>query len=485
MCFRYIYCVIWIITLIIMYKKLSRSYGLGAIIAIAYIGLFSPLDYMTLSYTSVSLICVLLMATMAYSDEILTRKKSVQKGIIIGVLTTVCTLCYPYFAGFYVIYNFIAIICIAKNMLTGSDLQKEKAKSLLYFSLTMLGVCALCAASYLIWILANASPEQILVNIQMIFTDPQHQSKGIIAGIADLVKRELQVGKIFYGGIGLLSVIALLLGKKRKQFRIVILGVAFLLWGYCQLPILAKPYEYLNIHMKGIAVVGILFIVLLEKRPWKLFICFYSFSIMYIIVGYLNSNTAVTVVAMCMSVAGVAAMLMVVNLAAELRNQYKECNVEKCCAALIISAFAVCQIALELNIRFRYTYYDDTLSKLTEEISVGSAKGLMTVPEKAEQHEELYNTFMLHMPNEENGENTLLIYGTDPWLYLETDMKYDTMSSWLLGDSQIYKRLEKYYDINQKELPEYIFVEYVPEIIPDEYEATELNNTAMLTRVLY
>lgn len=374
LCFRYIYCVIWIITLIVMYKKLSRSYGLGALVAIIYMGLFSPLDYMTLSYTSVSLMCVLIMATMAYSDVIPTKKQAIKKGFIYGLLITISTLCYPYFAGIYVIYSISVAIYIMRNVLSGIVEQRNKAKNLLYFNLTILCVCVLCAGLYAVWIFSNASFERVLSNIKMIFTDPQHQSKGIIAGIIQLIRQELQAGRVFYGGMSLLSVAAILLGKNRKKYRIIILAAALLLWSYCQMPVLISPYAYKNIQMKGIAVTGILFFILLEKRTWKLFISFYSLSIAYMIVGYLNSNTGVTVTAMCMSVAGVAAMLMLINLAKELKEQYRDCGIKNLFAMLIAGAFAVGQIALEIDIRLRYTYYDDTLSALTETISMGSQR---------------------------------------------------------------------------------------------------------------
>lgn len=61
-------------------------------------------------------------------------------------------------------------------------------------------------------------------------------------------------------------------------------------------------------------------------------------------------------------------------------------------------------------------------------------------------------------------------------------MEYDTLSAWIMGDPQIYARLEKYYEINGRKYPDYIFMEYIPSDVPDGYKMTVKGATAILKK---
>ena len=292
----------------------------------------------------------------------------------------------------------------------------------------------------------------------------------------------MQVGKLFYGTMTLLTLTAVVFRRKKAKIRIWLFAAALPVWAYCQLPMLAQPHEYLNIQMKGIVFVGVLAFALLDEKPWKLFLSIYGLSMVYTVAAYMSSNTGLTVTAMCLSVAGIAAVMIIIKLGAEL---YKEYNSKKCistAAVFITAAFVVLQLGLETTVRLRYTYYDDTLSALTEEIKAGPAMGLRTTPQNAEKYDEMYDSFNMLLPENEREGKTLLAYGGTPWVYLEADMEYDTLSAWLMGDPQIYARLEKYYEINGREYPDYIFIEYIPSNVPDGYEMTVKGTTAILKK---
>lgn len=476
--FRYSYCVIWLAVLIVLYLKLHRVSRRGALAGCIYIGLFSPLDYMTLSYTSVSLMCVMLMASIIYCDILTEKKSPLKTGFTLGVLTTVSTLCYPMFAAVFVLWLIIALAAYAFS----DKASKEKYTYMLRIALAMLSVCAVCAAAYIIWLTKNASLERITANFPMIFSDPQHKSRGLFESLLSLIKKEIQVGKFFYGAMALLTSAAIF-SKNRTKIRIWLLAAALPIWAYCQLPLLTKPWvEYLNTQMKGIVFVGILAFTLMNKKPWRLFLSFYGLSMVYTVDAYMSSNTGLTVTAMCMSVAGIAAVIIIVMLGAEMHEQYKhQCRLTAI-AALTASALVLLQLGLEATVRMRYTYYDDKITALTEKIDVGPARGLRTTPQNAAKYTETYNTFNALLPKRERENKTLLVYGGIPWLYLEADMKFDTLSSWLMGDPQVYTRLEKYYEINNREYPDIIYVEYIPENVPKGYEMTAMNGAALLKK---
>ena len=479
LCFRYAYCIVWLAALIVLYLKLRGTSRRGALAACIYMGLFSPLDYMTLSYTSVSLMCIMLTAAIVYCDVQTQNKSPLKTGLMLGVLTTVSTLCYPLFAAVFVLWLIVALAMYTVNRRRE---KKEKNTYLLRLTFAMLAVCAVCAAAYCIWLVSNASMERILSNLPMIFSDPQHRSRGFFESIISLIAREVQVGKLFYGAMAVLTLTAVVFRRKRTRIRIWLFAVALPVWAYCQLPMLAQPHEYLNIQMKGIVFVGVLAFALLDEKPWRLFLSFYGFSMVYTVAAYMSSNTGLTVTAMCLSVAGIAAVMIIIKLGAELYKQYHGKKYLSAAAVLIAAAFVVLQLGLETTVRLRYTYYDDTLSALTSEIKAGPAMGLRTTPQNTEKYAEMYDSFNTLLPESERENKTLLAYGGTPWIYLEADMEYDTLSAWLMGDPQVYARLGKYYEINEREYPDYIFMEYIPSNVPGGYEMTTKGTTAILKK---
>lgn len=479
LCFRYAYCIVWLAALIVLYLKLRGTSRRGALTACVYMGLFSPLDYMTLSYTSVSLMCIMLIAAIVYCDVLTQNKSPLKTGLVLGALTTVSTLCYPLFAAVFVLWLIVALAVYILNRRRGKT---ESNTYLLRLTLAMLAVCAVCAAAYCVWLVSNAPIERIAMNLPMIFSDPQHKSRGFLESIISLIAREVQVGRLFYGTMTLLTLTAVVFRRKRAKIRIWLFAAALPVWVYCQLPMLAQPHEYLNIQMKGIAFVGALAFALLDEKPWKLFLSFYGLSMVYTVAAYMSSNTGLTVTAMCLSVAGIAAVMIIIKLGAELYKQYNSKKYISTAAVFITAAFVVLQLGLETTVRLRYTYYDDTLSALTEEIKAGSAMGLRTTPQNAEKYDEMYNSFNMLLPENEREGKTLLAYGGTPWVYLEADMEYNTLSAWLMGDPQIYARLEKYYEINGREYPDYIFIDYIPSNVPDGYEMTVKDTTAILKK---
>lgn len=187
LCFRYAYCIVWLTALIVLYLKLRSTSQRGALAACLYMGLFSPLDYMTLSYTSVSLMCIMLIAAIVYCDVLTQNKSPLKTGSMLGALTTVSTLCYPLFAAVFVLWLIVALAVYIRSRL------REKTESdtyLLRMTLVMLAVCAACAATYCVWLVSKASIERIAANLPMIFSDPQHQSRGFFESMISLITRE-------------------------------------------------------------------------------------------------------------------------------------------------------------------------------------------------------------------------------------------------------------------------------------------------------
>ncbi len=479
---RMVYCLSWLAALIFLWKKLEPV-GNSRYAAVLYLLLFSPLDYMTLSYTSISLMCVVAIAAITYADALNVKGSPVKIGLTLGLLMTVSTLCYPHLALLFLLY--------AAALIAGAVYFKRKGSDRhIYYSrilLSMLAAVAFFAAAYLVCILVGKGDRPLLENIAEIFNDPQHYSKNAIDAVIQICWFiGIQgVGAIYPVGMLLLTGIALLFSKllKRKNvFRPILLILGALLYIYSLIPLFISSKLQLNEQMRNIAFLGLLAYALTDNKPRKLFYSFYGVSAVYTYAVFMGSNTQIQAISMGMSVAGAAAVIIILMLCRELAGDGVGAA-QKAAAVIAVLAVAV-QIGVEIRVRLDYTYYDDTISALTETIDRGPAKGLRTTDKNKAEYDELLTAFDSLTAGMELDGKTLL--SASEIISLYADMDFDTYSTWLRGMStkQMWERQEKYFALNGRDLPDLIFFdEYTPyDIDIPGYEVYEEGDYTLLVK---
>ena len=108
--FRYSYCALWWGTCFAVFCVIKKQYHstFTALCVFAYLVLFSPLDYMTLSYTSIGLMSCLLISCLILEIQDSTKTNITVYSVVFSVCAVVLILCSPYMAGIYFLTLIIA-----------------------------------------------------------------------------------------------------------------------------------------------------------------------------------------------------------------------------------------------------------------------------------------------------------------------------------------------------------------------------------------
>lgn len=455
--FRNAYCLIFFVVLVHMHLKL-RDFAPLSYVMVLCTALYAPLDFLTLSYTTLSFVALLSICCIVYKDVLTDWHRPFETGLVLGLLATVATLCYPYFAAFFLLYYPAVILCA----LLGKNKSGEKKTYILRMSFAMALAIGICVAAYAALLLSRVDVSAIMQNLPHILNDPQHPSRGLVFGIYDAVYTSLLTGRenIMDGAIYYFAALALtvfaFISKDRKKYRVFLFLPIFLLWIFNTWDIFALTFLKVNRHMKDFFMLGLLAFALLETRPWKLFLSFYVPSVIYALVVWFSSNTGLIGISMGFALATICAVLLVSMLAVEIYRQY-EGKIFRFAAAGIVALAVLFQTGLEFKVRFSYTYQDDAIYELTEKIEYGPEKGILTSKRAAEEYYRNVDSIINALEKHDTAGKSLLALNSEPVVYLQADMDYATYSGWMLGDGNAAKRVRDYYDLNGKASPDFIY----------------------------
>ena len=462
--FRYIYCLIWItVCSSIMWFFLNNKYinnyfsercllkVFMSISVFFYLVLFSPLDYMTLSYTSMGLSSVLVIALFLFHIP-KDNKTHFVFWLFLGILVSLNVLCCPWMALFYIgLFIFAVIYFAIKGRYNGQVLSS--------YIILMIVVIVLMMIYCGLWIFNNNDISEFIPNLKMVFDDPGHTGSvidRIINGIIRLFKYSKKSSFIY------LAVLLVLLVFNKYLTKVRLLVIPFVIIGFVisEYTFFARYfYSGLNYQMLNIIPVGYLSFFMLKKKPWKAFIVFGGIGIVYSISSQLSSDTKLMAISMALSVCGVGAFFFIFLLFGELFTNYSSIGC-KCITSFVFSIIICTQIGVEFITRVGRQYWDNPPFSLSETITVGAAKGLKTTKERKESYELQYNNMtslmnLADVPKDKQFVN----FHFNPVLYLDASMNYGTFSAWDYGYSneELNQRYNNYYAINKSKKPEVVF----------------------------
>lgn len=479
--FRLVYSALWLGCMAVLFYTIYPRQKLAAYVAAVYMGLFSPLDYMTLSYTSLSLMCVVLLMCLFAGRPL--AKMQLRHGVVCGVLVAVLALCNPYMAVPCVVLWLVGLGCsfgkkwtIDRRFLWGG----------------VLGVLLLFVP-YLVLIFSRADLAAILKNLPALLGDPEHKEKTLWAVVKEIfaVIKVLSPRMCKLALPTLVAAIALYLLPRKlgDGFRLVFWCYAVV--RFCQTTAEMVPLtrEYLfNCQIKDLPLLGLIAFLLLRKKDWKLFAIFYGFGAVYTVLACFASNTGSAAQYMGLSTCGIGGLVFAVALTKELCAAALPLpKVTGGVAAAALAAVCLFQLGGEGYIRLYRTYWDDKpVTALHTRITAGPAKGLVTSAEKAAAYEADARILDDLFAGEDTDGKTFLSYTSCPWYYLYVDMRYDTYSAWTFGSEEILpQRLQQYYTLNDRAYPDYIYIrEGVTDIPQETQKLYEVKTTSYGDAVL-
>ena len=456
--FRFLYCLLWLCCMVVVFRTVQRKSVFGAYFAVVYLGLFSPLDYMTLSYTSIGLMSILMILCIFSTKE--KEQLNFFWGGVCGFFAAVLSLCNPYMAIPCVIFWLTGFIgTFSKN--NHSVIKRN------FFFGCLVGI-SVWLIPYLVILFSREGLGEILKNIPAIMDDPEHTGSSLIF-VAN-VMRAYMLG--YSTHLYKLTFVALLLCILSKYLPDKVAnGCRFLLWIVACVEFFLVLFDviqyattaHFNYQIKDIPLLGLIAFLLLKKKPWKLFGIYYGMGMIYTFCTVLASNTGAMALYMGMATCGVSGIIFVSLLTNEFFNmdlQYQKLGIvkNKVVIALLI-LIALAQLSEELYIRMYRTYWDAPLSELNVQIEDGPAKGLITSRDNADTYNQDVQNFKKLFADESTDGKTFLSYTSAPWYYLYVDLRYDTFSAWTFGyDNKLADRLQNYYELNGKKYPDYIYV---------------------------
>ena len=491
LCFRYIYCVIWIIVCgIVFHFMLNHHYLcelfkgrkiLQIFLALSvfwYLLLFSPLDYMTISYTSIGLSSTIGIVLMLLCNP---DRNRVRLGFwcFFGILIAINTVCCPWMAVFYIVSAVIYFVYLI--------VKKQKPGLFINYFAVVVTVIILFVLYCYFFILQNNDISLLFPNIEAVLSDPEHSTnilKLLISG-AYYVIRFSNVSLVFYAAA--LSLFFIFRNKIHtvKLFAVFLCTIGFLVSIIYYFSVYKSGFNY---QMLSIAIFGFVSYLMLEEKPKRLFYAFYGVGILYAIADHLSSNTRLMAISMAFSVCGIGGIIFIFLLFEELHGTCSKKSLRSCVSCML-GVIVLSQIGTEFTTRIIRQYWDSPIYMLSETIMSGAAKGIKTTNEKMTEYEDTYDnlTVLLSMAKtSKQDEFVSLTYS--PVIYLNANMAYGTFSAWTLGYSSetLYNKYSEYYKYNKDKKADVVFVNSESDLYDwfdtNDYTKYEYNGAALYVR---
>ena len=462
--FRYTYCVLWWITCSALCLRLSKRYKSAPLVFI-YLILFSPLDYMTLSYTSIGLMCALVISYILYHISLDEKRPKVVVKIAFSVCWVVLVLSSPFMAIVYIGLLLMAII--------GAYIEKKKESGFFFHNLLHMYklsiiIAGITAIAYVVlFIISRADISTVIENIPYVLSDPEHES---ISFFGSLIKT-IEEFYLKYPAYIIVSMVIIACGfifkSKLNIIRILLFTVSGAMFVYGQYLYLQSDMLDFNFQMAYVVILGAVAFSLLNRKNYALFFSFYGFSIAYTLLNGVVSNTGIMATSMTLTVAGVAGIIFIVEFMKELVEQYKSLPILRIVSIVIVCAMLLVQGSSELYVRLHRQYWDASLPELTYKIRSGAAKGLMTTSQQVFNYEMLNQnlTYLLRLADTE--DKTFMSCTSAPYVYLNADMDFATFSAWTFGyGANLNDRVLQYQYEDTDHVPDIVFCGSQNDILP-------------------
>lgn len=455
---RYCYCILWYICCGIVFFVVKNQNRLSAVLVYVYLILFSPMDYMTLSYTSLSLMSCLLICSLLYYEIEIKRINPEIFSVLFAFLSCVFVLSCIFAAIAYIVGDIVfAVIAIIKR-----NTERVKYYRRHFILINIFVIVAATIYVYLL-ILRGVDIKIILKSIPLILGDPQHQ---IVNPLYVPIRDYLNFYRILGKSFPLVFTATLLLCifvKPARKFRLYIFLICVVVYAYVQLYFAQLDFVTgypKNWHVAGIALLGLIAYVMLENKPKTVFRIFWGIGLIYSYFNALGSNTGFIATCMTLSVCGVGSIFFIICLVNELRHQYAGKKPQLAASVIVILFAFIAHFSYQLFTRFTRTYFEDVnLFQLSYVIDAGAAKGLHTSKKYYNTYTEENNALTDLLRLAETGKNikdsNFVSLEFSPVVYLNANLNLGTYSTWTYPLD--INRLNDYYDLRPDKIPDLVF----------------------------
>ncbi len=451
--FRYLYTLIKIIFSIFVYFRLQRYGKKVAYTATLLFLIFTPYGLMVLSYNTIAFggTAATLLLLLNETD----RMRSKICCVLAGVTLSVSVLGIPYMAFLYPAY-FVAVLCMriwGKGKIQNGTIRF--VYSFRAFGMLSIGVWA-SAGAYLLYVFSHTSLRQIWQTLpHILYGDPAHPGKGLYRStLAYLVKILVAEGHnyVVFAGYVLIGIVLLLyLMDKKREMRKGIYLMASGISVIVLLMIYMTTVDYINsiVFVPNI-LAFILMVMVRDPRINALFGCIWIPGMLVTYLEYLASNTGFYGISAASCVAATGSMMMI---GIAISMNWKG---DKTVSGILL-LFVTLTLCGCMYYRITYVFWEDGIPTLTQEITFGTAKGLMVTEEEKEHYEIIYrDTEQIRQMDKE----TKVLYIGDQTLWMAGMQRCASYSPLCYSISSDRSILYHYYEEHPDMVADAVYIEY-------------------------
>ena len=448
--FRYIYVAVQAIVAVYLYFRLKRYNWIAAVTAAISFFMYAPFSIMALSYNSIGIQCMAVA-----SVTLLTNDKGRKLPYIVsGVLFAAAVLCCPFLVIGYVLYTAVVVYGMVKKAVFELEvLQKEN-----WLWITS-GVVFL-AVIFLGFSLSRASVGDIIVALQWMLNDPQHQSVAFTVTVKKYIVGILKNSSVSLYLFAAFAALAVVTKFTCKISKTIFFCIAAFLTGLMMLPFVTTKL-YINYTMFPVNVMALYCLTLTEnslvKRIFKLVWipgAVYSFCI------HLASNQGFYNISSVFTVSLMGSIVIVVLTAAELLDK-STVNIFRLATLAAVSALLLMQVLCVFYTRHQQVFWESGRQSQKILITQGPEKGILASEHRAEPYEEFMQDAQQLWGDET--PDSVLYLSQDTWMYLVTeDSRMATFSPWMPGADEgemknSMDRLDIYFQTNPEQMPDTVY----------------------------
>lgn len=425
---RILFVMLEVFTSCFLFRSLLRcgqSFG-AAFAASCCILVYARGNIITVSYYSLGFLTFLL--SILWWIEASDAKNNKVYFILSGISFAVSVVCMPYMIILFIVFVLNALFWRMKGDI-------EKSRNVCWWFLGIL----LSAAVFLIYFWRWIPWHDFLMYIPMVFRDPGLENEGLPGQLRDLFLYIVFVFlKYLWFVYALTFTVVFLAGRGYIKERNILKGIPWILL----LEFLIQSVYVRSYFEGGVITTFLLFVLQLQIfcpqcRIKKLEILFVIPGLLFGIAWILGSNVGERVVNMSFLLLDLWAICFL----------WKFCQMYEGRRIGLLQVSACILVTVLFFIRFFDVYRDGSIWQLDYQISQGSMKGLYT-----EYHRGIAYEQTLHMMQSEIlSDDTIIVLGCNPWVYLDARGSCGSYSTWDAGEGE--KLLASYYEINPEKIP--------------------------------
>lgn len=460
---RRLFCLMQLAVGAFTYKTLRKE-GLTAVLISISFMLFSVIGLNTLSYNTMGVALLLVIICLIFR---LFEKPSLIRMFFLGSLTAMFILCQPFGIVFYVIY-FIAVCALnivsLKNKRNVSYPFTTKS-----FVMTVLGILPVLAF-FLYLLLKNSDIETIIKCIPGILSDVEHMEISDTLGIETFSSVQFFTDMTMAAGLIPLIIFAVctasafIIKRKNKNTAIIAAGAGLAIFGlifYFRLFFTNGTTETddINFFFLPLALSGIAFYVLTDKKNHKVFILFWGIGILYAVFMTVSSNLRLHASVNGYILAAAGSEILANDLLKEIKTAAPNKKLSEITAGILITAvfgFTVFNtVATACNpVITRASFQSAKMTK-------GIYSGISLPSDQALVYTNIYND-SVKIKKLIKSDDKIFILENIPSMYLEGNFDMGVHSGWFIAEQlafpEIRNRFREYYELFPENIPEYIYV---------------------------